>query len=1152
MKKKWFNDEGHFFPLLKWLRIMKLTAFILLVSLVHLSASVYSQQTKLDVSLRNATVRDVLKSIEDQSEYFFLYTNEDIDVNRKITIDINNESLEQILDQIFFGTNVSYRIADRQIVLTRGDQTGIFFQAQQQKSVSGKVTDSSGLPLPGVTVVFRGTTQGTITDSEGKYSLINIPADAILVFSFVGMKSQAINVSERTLLNVVLEEETIGLDEVVAIGYATQKRSSVTSSISSVSTDEIKDLPVSNAAVALQGKLPGVIVQQTTGKPGSTPALKVRGFGSISAGTTPLIVVDGNIVNASVFATLSADEIESIDVLKDASSTAIYGSRGSNGVIMVTTKRGKTGKTIINLDVYAGFQKITKTMDLLNSQQFAEFSKEASNTAYVERVPGANANDPNSMRPQPSERMRYPQGDLYDWLDFDDPEKVANLPYHDFQDLIFRRALMSNYQLRASGGNDKVRYMVTGGYMKQNGILEKSSIEKYTFRTNIDLNISSKFRMGLDFNPSYIERSDVNSDGHWANNGVINAALSAVPFAPIYSADGTTYSSQTEFSSAYGFPGVTNPVANITEYDDKSKISGFLGNAYAEYDLFKDLKYRISGNVSTSSTRNNTYRTSKIPLNQLLPPNQATGSAISYMDLSWLFNQTLNYSKTFDEDHTITVLVGMEATKYAYEYSSMTAINFANDIVRTLNYGTVNSGFSSKTKNSVASYFSRINYDYKGKYLINISVRRDGSSLFGKDNRWGTFPAGSLGWHFSNESFMTRLPFISEAKLRLSYGLSGNNAFDNDYPYVGLLTTNNYVFGDQLSNGLSASTLGNSSLGWEKSKQADIGLDLGLLKNRIYFIGDYYHRKTTDLLLSVNIPTLSGFSSSVKNIGAMKNTGWEFALTTKNLTGNFSWNTNINLSLNRNKVLELGPTGDPIRSGSGVGETNITMIGEPIGSFYGYKQLGIFKDQTDLDSYPHFSDSKPGDVKYEDVNGDKKIDANDRTIIGNNQPDFTYGFTNTFKYKNFDLNVSFTGVHGGQILNLSRRFIENLEGSQNQITTVLNRWRSPENPGDGKTPRANKRTTGQNNAISSRWVEDGSYLRLQNITIGYQIPQRVMDRSKIQSARIYLSGQNLFTWTDYKGYNPEVSGYESALTGGVDYGSYPVARIMTIGLNVSF
>ncbi len=1147
---KYYLSEKFFDSTKELIRKMRITCFLLFILASGAFATpAISQVSKVSVTLKNSTVAKVIDAIESQTDYLFVYSKNEIDLTRKVSVEVDRKAVSEVLSEVFDKTNVVYAMEGTNIMLMTDATTTT---AQQGKKVSGKVTDQTGASLPGVSIVIKGTTTGVISDNDGKFILSNVPQNSTLQFSFVGMKMQEIIVGNQTNVNVVLADESIGIEEIVAIGYGTIKRSSVTAAITSIASKDIKDMPTSNAATALQGKLPGVVVQQTSGNPGNTPSIKVRGFGSISAGTSPLIVVDGNIVSPTVFATLTASEIESIDVLKDASSTAIYGSRGSNGVIMVTTKRGKSGKTSFNLDVYTGFQQVTKKVGVLNSQQFAEFSKEATNNAYVERVAGAKATDPNSIRPQPSERMRYPQGDLFAWFNFDDAAKVAALPTNDFQSEIFRSAPIRNYQLTTTGGNDKIRFLVSGGYMKQDGIVDKSTLDRYTFRTNIDVNVTSKFKIGLDINPSYRSQENVSTDGHWASNGVINAALAAIPMAPIYSADGSQWSSQQELAAPYGLPGVTNALANIRENNDQSKMLSLLGNAYAEYQFLPSLKYRMSGNMSFNDIRRNTYRTSRMPLNQLLPPNQAIGGFNSSMDISYLFNQTLSFNHTINGVHNFEALLGMEATKYYYENSSAGAINFPNDVVQTLNYGTVNSGSSFKTENSVVSYFGRLNYDYMGKYLINASVRRDGSSMFGPDNRWGTFPAASFGWRVTKESFMENLKFISETKIRASYGLAGNNSFSSNYPYVGLLKPDNYVLGNQLSNGLGASTLANTLLGWEKSRQTDLGIDLGFFNNRIYFIADYYRRLTTDLLLNVNVPTLTGFSSTVKNIGEMENKGWEFSLSTRNLTGQFTWNTNVNVSFNRNKVIALGPTGDPIRSGSGVGETNITVIGEPIGNFYGYKQIGIFQNQAELDAYPHWADSRPGDVKYQDVNGDKKIDANDRTLIGNNQPKFIYGFTNTFSYKGFELNVVFNGVQGGKILNLSRRFFENLEGGQNNLTTVLNRWRSADQPGDGIVPRANSRTTGQNNAISSRWVEDGSFLRIQNITLGYKIPQMFLEKVKIQSARIYLSAQNPVTWSKYLGYNPEVSGYEGALTGGVDYGSYPLANTFIIGLNLGF
>lgn len=1039
--------------------------------------------------------------------------------------------------------------------------------ASVEKVITGNVTDDSRNPVSGVSVSVKGTSIGTTTDANGRFS-ITVPDDRVndsLLFSSIGYEDKLVAIAGQEVVNVVLTQDVSNLNQVVVVGYGTQKRAAVTAAISSVPMKEIKDMPVSNVATALQGKVPGLIVQQNNGAPGSTPAIKVRGLGSISAGNSPLIVVDGNIVSPNIFALLNSSEIQSIDVLKDASSTAIYGSRGSNGVIIVTTRRGKTGKTNINFDFYGGFQEVTKTIDLLNSSEMAELSKEAANNAYLDNVPGANVSDPNSMRSVL--RYRYPRGEVFPWLNFDDPQKIAELPDYDFQDLIFQRAAITNYQLSISGGNENAQFYVGGGYLKQEGIIKESVFDRYTLRAGVDVDISSRLKVGVNINPSYRVQQEANSNGHWADNGIINAALSAVPMAPLYSADGS-YSSEAAIAAPYNWPGITNPVANITEFNSELITTNLLGNGYLEFEIIDNLVYRGSANVNLSANRRNAYRTSAIPLNQLLPPNLAIGHAFSDQGLSWLFNHTINYSHSFDDAHNIEALIGMERYKLNYQSSRADGSTFPNDIVQTLNAAGLPTAVTSfKSQNATTSYFARVQYDYRKKYLVNASIRRDGASVFGPENRWGTFPAGSVGWRISEEPFMDNVDVVSEAKIRVSYGLSGNNAFSNDYPYVASVSSDNYSFNNNLVTGLAPSSLGNAKLGWEKSNQLDLGIDVGLFNDRIYLIADYYVRKTKDLLLSVNVPTITGFSTAFKNIGEMENQGWEFAVNTRNLTGAFTWNTSLNLSFNRNEVLALGPTGDAIKSGSGVGETNITVIGEPIGSFYGYKQIGIFKDAADVNSYPHTATTRPGDVKYEDINGDKVINADDRTVIGNNQPDFIYGMVNTFNFKNFDLSISIQGVEGAQILNLGRRFFENVEGSQNQLSHVLNRWRSPADPGNGIIPRANGTTTGMNNAVASRWVEDGSYLRINNMTLGYQLPKNILQRVRLQQARIYLSVQNLHTWTDYLNYNPEVSNYEastpvpnnsgstvagSPLTGGVDYGAYPLARTFTLGINLGF
>ena len=1119
---------------------------------------------EISLSSESIEVKSILAQIEQQAGVRFVYSTNTIQARQKVSLSVTKSKLSDVLDKLLVPLSISYELEGTRILLHRRPVETVAPEAAVEKTISGKVTDEKGEALPGVSIILKGTQQGTSTDADGRYQITAPDGDPVLIFSFVGYLSQEKTIGSASVLDVQLATDTKSLQEVVVVGYGTQKRANVTAAISSVPMGEIKDMAVSNVATALQGKIPGVVIQQNNGTPGSTPAIKVRGFGSISAGNAPLIVIDGNIVNANIFSNLNPNDIESMDVLKDASSTAIYGSKGSNGVILITTKKGKSGKPSVNLDVFTGFQQVSKKIDLINSQQFADFGKDASNNAYLDNIKGASISDPNSARPTDYLRYRYPRGEVFDWLDFDNPAKVAALPYTDYQDEIFRTAKMSSYQLSASGGSEKARYSISGGYLQQDGIIKRSSLDRYTLRANVEVDVLPSLKVGLNLNPTYKIQQEVKDAGHWADNAVVNSALSVMPMIPIYAADGS-YTSQTAFAAPYNYPGITNPVANITEYNSQYLSTNLLANAYAQLNLFKDLTYRVTGNINFGGNRRNSYRTSKMPLNQILPPSVSTGLAYSDQGLSWLFNQTLNYSKSFKDIHNFDVLIGMESTKFQYQDSQGTGSSYPNDVVETLNgsaSGTTTTSVSSKVENASASYFARANYNYKGKYLLNVSVRRDGSSIFGSDNRWGTFPAGSVGWRISEESFMKALRPVSEAKLRVSYGLAGNNAFSSNYPYVATLRSDNYSFNNNLVNGLAPSSLANPLLGWERSQQLDAGIDLGFFNNRMLLIVDYYQRTTKDLLLSVNVPTLTGFSSAVKNIGQMQNKGWEFGLNTRNLTKALIWNTSLNISFNRNKVIALGPTGDPIRSASGVGETNITQIGSPIGSFYGYRQLGVFKDQADLDSYPHDPTSRPGDVKYEDVNKDGKIDANDRTIIGNNQPDFIYGMTNTLSYKGFDLNISVQGSQGGEILNLSRRFFENLEGNANQLSTVLTRWRSAADPGDGVTPRANARTTGNNNAISTRWVEDGSYLRIQNVSLGYQLPSSVISKLKLQQVRVYASAQNLFTFTKYLNFNPEVSNYEGAtvattgtplpgpLASGVDYGSYPLARTFTIGINI--
>ncbi|WP_229204290.1 SusC/RagA family TonB-linked outer membrane protein [Dyadobacter alkalitolerans] len=1137
--------------------------FILIILSSHpwQATAAYAQdvlEQKLSVDFKNITLKEALAQLSKQAPVKFVFSSSHIPTRERVTLIANREKLAVILSHLlhpidieFYSTKSGFVVVKKKNAHTINQQINTLNIAKsaQINTVSGRVTDEQQQPLVGVSIKVKDTTLGTITDIDGNYQL-NMPDNiqGVLIFSFIGYLPAEQVVGNRTSIDVQLVPDAKSFSEVVVMGYGTQKRRDLTDAVASINTQSIKDQPLSNIAEAIAGRLPGVLVQQITGAPGSNVAIKVRGLGSINADNGPLIVLDGQPLNNGGLGLINPNDIEKIDVLKDASATAIYGSRGSNGVVMVTTKRGKAGVTRINFDYYTGLQEITKKMDVLNSQQFAEYSKDAVNTAYLERVPGASINDPNSVRP-PNLRYRYARGE-FPGINFDDPSSLAN---YDFQDMIFRQAPISSYQMSASGGTDKVQFAISGNYLNQDGIIKNSGIDRYSLRTNIDAQLTDKLKVGVSMSPSFTDEKRVNSDGHWSDNGIINSALALMPFVPIYQADGTTYNGQVTYASTYNWTGVPNPVANITEIDNKVSNLRLLGNVYAELELWKGLKYRGTFGSDLIYLRQNYFQSSALPLFNQLPPTPTNGFAFSSQNINWVNNHTLNYDFKLglDDSHSFGILLGMEAQKNNFEQSQVNANRFANDFVPTINAGTVTGGNSLQEQWSLSSYFGRFNYAFQDKYLFNASIRRDGSSRFGRNTRWGTFPSASVGWRVANEPFLKNVSVLSELKLRASYGMSGNNSFGN-YAQFSLLSPDNYAFGNNLVNGLATSSIGNDNLTWEKSRQADLGFDIGLWQDRLLLTVDYYTRTTTDLLLLVQVPTLTGFSAAFKNIGKVRNKGVEFSLLTRNLRGTFTWNTDVNFSLNRNKVLALGPAGDPIRSGTGVDESNITVIGKPLGNIYGYQQIGIFQNEAELDTYPHFATTRPGDVKFQDINGDQIINADDRTILGNNQPDFIYGITNSFSFKGFDLNIIAQGVQGGQILNLSRRFYDNLEGNANQLTTVLDRWRSPEQPGNGITPRANSRSTGSNNAVSTRWVESASYFRIRNITLGYKLPPGVLQTIKGRTLRVYAGIQNAFTSSKYLGYNPEVSGYESALTGGVDYGSYPVARTYTIGLNLGF
>lgn len=1151
MKKNPLAELFRFkYPFLnKLFKTMKVTAILLLTCVFSvLAENTNSQNQIVNINKNNVLLNEILEEIEKQSDLLFVY-NEQVNVSIRTSVSAKQKSVISILDQILKNTDISYAFEGNHIILSKKQYAPSPITQQEAKTIRGTVVDSNGDPIIGANVIEKGTNNGVITDVDGKFSL-SVNAGSSLIITYIGYVSQSINTNNQTILNIRLMEDTETLDEVVVIGYGVVRKKDLTGSVSQISSGSLKNLKVSHPTQAMAGQMAGVQVQQVAGSPGQAATIRVRGSGSISASSSPLYVVDGYPLGEQNLNSINPSDIESIEVLKDASAAAIYGSRAANGVVLVTTKSGKQGKISVNLDMYYGLQNVTKKMELLNAQEFAMISKEAFNNNYLDRVAGASISDPLSSRPAGG-RYRYP-------AIYDDVEAMAKIGAGtDWQDEIFRTAPVQSYQLSVSGGDEKTKYMFSAGYFNQDGIIIGSNYERFSARAKIDSDFTKWLKIGINLAPTYMN-SDRITEGHWANDGVINAALATSSIVPVKNED-NSWASQAEYAVAGdGLTGVTNAVANAKDIKRTQRNFRFFGNLYAEISILENLKFKTTIGADIKEFRENYFRPSNVPKNGVvapLPSTDRSGSVENQQIVNWLNENTISYFESFGL-HEIDAVAGFTAQKDAYNQNKTEGSDFPDDIIRTLNNAKVKTGTSTMEEWSLLSYLARINYRFNNRYYLTASIRADGSSRFGKNNRYGYFPSGSIAWRLSQENFMKNISWIDDMKLRFSFGLTGNNSIPN-YGSIGTMNVQNYVFGSGAGNvysGAAQKSFANADLTWEKTKQYDLGLELSVLKNRLSFSIDAYQRNTTDLLMEVDIPTITGFAKAWRNIGKLDNKGIEIGINTVNVQSNdVYWNTNFNFSINRNKVVALGPTGDPIYSNGGVGDTHITMIGKPIGSFYGYKQIGVYMNQADLDNSPHLSDSHVGDVKFADIDNSKVIDANDRTIIGNNMPDFTWGMTNTITYKNFDLSIVLQGVHGNDVLHLGKRFYTQLEGNQNQMKEVLNRWQSEANPGDGWTPRANSLTTGQNNAVSSRWVEDASFVRINNLTLGYVLPQSITHKCGMQYARVYFSTQNLATFTGYSGFNPETSHKEDNVTApGTDYGMYPLARTITLGINVTF
>ena len=999
--------------------------------------------------------------------------------------------------------------------------------AAQQKKITGKVFSSANEPLPGVNVQLKGTDILTATDKFGSFTIM-VPDNqkAVLVFSSVGFSTQESDASGKSEIQVTLREASTELSDVVVVGYGTSRKKDLTGSVGSVGLQSVDKTPVFGTSQLMQGRVAGVQVTQTNSQPGASFTVRIRGTNSITSSSDPLYVVDGY-AGADITA-LNPNDIATIDVLKDASATAIYGSRGANGVVMITTRRGAAGKKTVNFDMYTGVQQVANKLDMMNAQQYARHVNEAA----------------------PKTTPAYP-------LAYTDAQIDAMGAGTDWQDELFRSASISNFNLGFNGGTSDARYYLGLNYFSQDGIIIGSDYKRGTLRFNLDSKVSDKIKMGLSSQISYESQlqANVNTTGGSGGGTLLDALLSS-PVTPVYDSTGAfTFANGPQPYAIL----VGNPVAAATLNSDKNKNTRIFANVFGEYEPIKGLKLRTSFGGEYRNFRNDVFR----PANTYLGAQQnGYAQIVTNNNYNWLNENTITYDKNFGGGHVINAVAGI--TYQEWRNASVTATSTG---LSTNNLGTDNlaigtaAAASNTNQNSLASFLGRLNYRLFDKYLFTFTFRADGSSRFGENNKWGYFPSGAIAWRVKEENFLRDIDAISDLKLRVSYGSTGNQEIGS-YLSQKQYTANSYVLNRTRVSGFSPANLPNAGLSWEPTKTLDAGFDLNIFGNRVQITADYYNKKTEKLLFQVALPSTSGFGAMTQNIAKVQNQGVELAINTVNIDRkSVKWSTSFNISANRNKILDLGNV--PFQYTGNVSSNlfpgggrfySILQVGQPNGEFYFYVLDGIWQSTADITKSGTKQNVKPGDPIYRDLNGDSALDAtNDRTIIGHALPKFTYGFTSNLTVGRFNLFVLIQGVQGVDILNENKIEMENGVPYANKFAYVAGEsWR-----GEGTTNKlpAVWSTYRRNLGVTSDLIENGSYLRFKTITLSYDLPLPKLT-PVFKSASVYATGQNLITITDYSGYDPEVNSYGNS-TGNytslnVDYNPYPNIKTYTMGLRLGF
>lgn len=995
---------------------------------------------------------------------------------------------------------------------------------QQSSLISGKVvSEDDGEPIPGVSIVVKGTNRGTVTNIDGDFSL-QAGSGETLTVSFIGFGTKEIPVvAGQTQYQISLAQSMGDLGEVVVMGYGSQRRADITSAVSVINMENIGDVPTTNVTRLLQGQAAGVQVRQRSGRPGEEMEITIRGIGSLGAGSQPLFVVDGFPIGNSLGQNINPADIESMTVLKDAASTAIYGARGSNGVVLITTKSAKEGKVGVDFVVNHGFTNIpnSRRTKMMNGVEFAQFKHDS----FVDRVRYFEQREP-SIEEIPEE-FRYPEQTRYstDW----------------FQEIMNQNAKFQNYNATLSAGRGDIRSLVSVGYINQEGAVKNTKFDRFNVRANIDGKITDWLSMGWNIAGSHSREDYAGTDGR---DALIGRALWADPRYPVYNEDG---SFNPYIGGTHGVFGTANVVQELYEMERMLIKNNVLSNGFLEFTFLKDFKFRSSVNAMLELAEGKEFRPSTLAgtgFNQP-PPREANLAQMADSKMNISTDQLLSYTKMLGQ-HRIEGLLGYSAQEETYRVLRGNGNEFPNDVTRYLNSAIRQTSSSGEYSWSLLAYFARANYSFDDRYLFSASIRREGSSRFGANSKWGNFPAFSAGWRVSEESFMPQTNWISDLKVRASYGITGNNDIGN-YSSLSNMAISNYVFGGNIANGQRLFNFANANLGWEQSEQTDIGLDLAMFNNRLIFTAEYYNRLTNDMLLSVEMPIVSGFGASLDNVGVVRNRGVELALDYQTRVSNLNLRSNLNFTLNRNKVMEIRGENDEIWTGDFYSTYNVSKVGRPMAMLHGFRMMGIFNTEEEILAWPEQDGAIPGTYKFFDANGDGVIsyDQQDMIEIGNPHPDYVINWTIGGDYKNFDFNILFTGAFNYDVYRNIEATTMNMDGVFNILQSGVNRWRSAENPGDGVGATTN--TWKWQRESNSRYIYDASHVWLRNVSLGYAIPQNPI----IPNARVFLSAENLFLITSYPGSNPEVN-QRGGINIGVDDEKYPVPRTFTLGATIKF